>query len=77
MTVAQPDLQIGLGICNRVKNPERSYMGTLLFISIGGFCGSPPEQTWDPQVTDYSQEVPGKGTATQTDSEIAFAGLGQ
>lgn len=52
-------------------------MGTLLFISIGkligDFCGPPPGQTWAPQVTDYSQEVPG----TDTDSEIAFASLGQ
>jgi len=56
-------------------------VGTLLFISIGkligDFCGPPAGQTWDPQVTDYSQEVSGKGIAAQTDSEMAFAGLGQ
>lgn len=60
-----------------MKNPERTYVGTLLFISIGkligDFCGPPPGQTWAPQVTDYSQEVPG----TDADSEIAFASLGQ
>lgn len=64
-----------------MKNPEVSCVGALLFISIRKpireFCGPPPGQTWDPQVTDYSQEVPGKDTATQTDSEIAFAGLGR
>lgn len=47
-----------------------SFVGKLT----GGFCSSPPGQSCGPR---YSQEVPGKDTGTQTDLEIAFAGLGQ
>lgn len=80
--MAQPDWQLSLGMCNRMKTPGRSHVGTLPFIS--DLCVPPPGQAQDPQVRDYSQEVskekpfpePGKDTATQTDREIASAGVG-